>query len=88
MARYQMDSVLAYGVYDVVSQQVLSRDSLYSGVSQEYPGSDPSHPSIYGAACYFGGQADPTKGDCAAETVNVYSRRICPCSQFGKAHIE
>ena len=86
MTENQMMSVRAYGVYDVGSQQLLSGDSLCNKIVQTWAlGIYPDDPSINSGRCFYGGQADPTKGDCAAKA--SYDRRICPCSQFGETHI-
>ena len=79
----QFEDVRNYGVYDVLSQQLLSGDSLCSGIGGDSIGSYPDDPSIYGGVCYYGGQTDPAKGDCAASAIGD-DRRVCPCSQFGK----
>ena len=74
-----------YGVYDVLSQQLKSGNSLCSGFSQDGLGTYPDDPTIADGFCYYGGQTDPAKGDCAAPSnVAAGNRRVCPCSQFGK----
>ena len=74
-----------YGVYDVLSQRLKSGNGLCSGFSPDGLGTYPDDPTIADGFCYYGGQTDPVKGDCAAPS-NVFdgNRRVCPCSQFGK----
>ena len=85
----QFINVGDYGVYDVLSQE-LNTGSLCFGLFPHGLGTYPEHPAIIYVGttpiCYYGGQTDPLKGDCAAVPTNigVENRRVCPCSKFGK----
>lgn len=80
-----MDSVRSYGVYDVVNHQLQSGNNLCSTIGHDNFKSFPDDPTVANGWCYYGGQVDPFKGDCAAPSdVFAGNRRICPCSQLGK----
>ena len=85
VSQSQFIDIRNYGVYDVLSQQLKSGNGLCSGFSRDPPGRFPDDPTIAFGRCFYGGQTDPVKGDCAAPS-NVFdgNRRVCPCSQFGK----
>ena len=81
----QFIAIRDYGVYDVLSQELNTGNSLCSSFAPDVLGSYPDDPTIAGGVCYYGGQTDPAKGDCAAPAnVDYGNRRVCPCSQFGK----
>ena len=93
-----MTSVRIYGVYDLDSHQLLSETSLCSALEPDDLGTYPEDPKVvvdsiiggnetaaeFPSFCFYGGQVDPAKGNCAAATTFSADRRICPCSQFGK----
>ena len=82
-----MRAVANYGVFDVVSRTLRVGSDVCNDFGGELNGADPSDPTVYvdDYYCFYGGQVDPVKGDCAATTSDSL-RRFCPCSQFGKGH--
>ena len=86
----QFIAIRDYGVYDVLSQELKTGNSLCSGFFLDALRSFPDDPTIaddpnLGVICCYGGQTDPVRGDCAAPSnVAFKNRRVCPCSQFGK----
>ena len=85
VSQSQFNDIRNYGVYDVLSQELKTGNSLCSGIYGDPLGSYPDDPTITDQYCYYGGQTDPAKGDCAVPSnVGAKNRRVCPCSQFGK----
>ena len=83
----QFQDIRSYGVYDVLSQELRSGDSLCITFVGDEPGSFHDDPAVSGNACFYGGQADPAQGDCAVPSMtSALNRRLCPCSQFGMGH--
>ena len=82
----QMQAVADYGVFDVVSRTLRVGSDICRDFLEDPPGGDPSDPNSINDYCYYGGQLDPDKGDCAYPFTGA--RRFCPCSQFGKAMAE
>lgn len=81
-----MRAVANYGVFDVVSRTLRVGSDMCSDFGSDANGADPSHPNVENDYCFYGGQVDPLKGDCAAVTPYYNLRRFCPCSQSGKGH--
>ena len=61
-----MQAVVDYGVFDVVSRTLrVGSDICQGGFGEDASGTDPTDPNCIDTSCYFGGQLDPSKGDCA-----------------------
>jgi len=84
----QMQAVADYGVFDVVSRTLRVGSDICRDFLEDPPGGDHSDPNSINDYCYYGGQLDPDKGDCAYPSDFAGARRFCPCSQFGKAMAE
>ena len=78
----QLRAVLSFGVFDIVSRTMREGSDICGVFVEDDSGSYPADPVASNNVCYYGGQLNATKGDCAAK--NSGDRRFCPCSQFGK----
>ena len=82
MTEAQLRAVVSYGVFDIVSRTLREGSDICGVYEEDSSGSYPSDPATGNNVCYYGGQVNANKGDCAAS--NSRERRFCPCSQFGK----
>ena len=76
-----MQAVADYGVFDVVDRTLRVGSDICQMFREDASGTDPTDPNYINTVCYFGGQLDPNKGDCAYPFTGA--RRFCPCSQIG-----
>ena len=83
----QIRMVADYGVFDVVSRTLRVGSDICGSFQHDSTSLFPGDPAVAtNGICYYGGQVDPNKGDCAAVSPDAGDRRFCPCSQFGKGH--
>ena len=82
MTEAQLRAVVSYGVFDIASRTLREGSDICGLFVEDSSGSYPSDPATSNNVCYYGGQVNANKGDCAAS--NSRERRFCPCSQFGK----
>jgi hypothetical protein len=80
----QFEAVRNYGVYDVLSQQLIS-DDLCVGFSVDMGETNFADPTISQYTCFYGGRNYRSQGDCAVLPFDEF-RRVCPCSYVGKGH--
>jgi hypothetical protein len=78
----QLRAVLSYGVFDIASRTMREGSDICGVFVEDDSGSYPADPVASNNVCYYGGQVNANKGDCAVK--NSGDRRFCLCSRFGK----